>query len=882
MYQIHNTNEELIQSGLPSSYTHKKFSITNFIQSATKTLLHGVEEISPNLENIESTKNNIIDDELGGYDIESIKLSVYKILKIGTGNQLFWLEPNSHNLLVFNYIDESIESDVLQIVKLNNFESKLLNFNAIHEEKVKKIFFNQYFNYFLVVDENDTILKVTIDEEDEDLKLKAVKVGTGNFLKASFNPKSNLFSVEENESLHLYHLHDHLVKIKTYDLGSGKLKWSSCGNFFTLINESGDWKIVSKFGKVLFDTKNVLNEINESNGLNKDFLSTRSIVISKNSLALYMLGLKSNKIYYVPLSCILNEFVYDKEYLNIVEDYRTFLRFPLLPKFKKLLLFHDNDNTIDDLSQTEKFAISISKINQIAMSYGWHLAVSTPIMSGGLANHVLWLNLKNHFTEQLNIVNQFWFHHFLIVINRKVRHSFEEDNQDEKLIDEFIVFDTSKTKYAMSGEESAFTSDSLLWKYDFKSTFINVQLIEEKDMSHVIILTSDYKIVILDLSIDKTVHLDSETKHYKVFISISKTVHLASLQHKINFKEVKQSSMIDKKHFLFLLHSGDLYLLKNSSRSASFSNKPIDAIKPSNFYDLIKLDSSIEYFKFKTINFQKIINFIYLFNGKQVLIYDIHELLDKAYNKKLSHIQDDDLLESEDSKLIPIIIDTEEMIPFEIEADRKTINLIGFENVTINRHMFIIKNKVSHKLILNNFIEFDLTHKGDLESTYNRYKSFDNFEFCLELLLFKLLTDEEPSLTLKRLCQLIEFSENSEFIYINCLRKIEVAYWSRFFDVLNMTPEKFMNRLIKLDNVELCYNYLIVYLNYKREGDSELISDDTNHELTRFDKQIILQIIKMLDKSGKFDWCFELCRFIKVLEPSGQFLNEIKSVFEGE
>ena len=221
----------------------------------------------------------------------------------------------------------------------------------------------------------------------------------------------------------------------------------------------------------------------------------------------------------------------------------------------------------------------------------------------------------------------------------------------------------------------------------------------------------------------------------------------------------------------------------------------------------------------------------------------------------------------------------------------------------------VIKNKFAHKLILNNFIEFDLIHRGDLESTFNKYKSFANFQFCLELLLFKLLVGGEQqhqqqqqssNLTLKRLFQLIEFTESPESIYINCLRKIEVAYWNKFFNGLNTTPVKFMDRLIKLDNVELCYHYLIVYLNYKKEGEP---GDNENNgkvedtyesgtvlhanggegaapdQLSGDDKQIILQIIKMLAESEKWDWCFELRRFIKILEPSGQFLKEIKAEF---
>lgn len=296
-------------------------------------------------------------------------------------------------------------------------------------------------------------------------------------------------------------------------------------------------------------------------------------------------------------------------------------------------------------------------------------------------------------------------------------------------------------------------------------------------------------------------------------------------------------------------------------------------------YDLIKLHSNIEFFKFKTIKFENDLRFVYLFNGKQIMIYEISELIEKAYDKAKKH--PDEVLDFDDEEdiLIPIIIDTDGMQPFEFATmlDNKSLDLIGLETLAIDKQTaggLIIKNRVSHKLILNNFIEFDLLHKGDLESSFEKYKHFKSFHYCLELLLFKHLTDERHG-PLKRLFQLIEFTDNSEFIYINCLRKIEIGYWNTFFNVLETTPEKFMNRLIEIDNVELCYNYLIIYLNYKHED--EKTSKD---QLGEADKEIILRIIKMLARSGKWDWCFELCRFVKILEHSDDFLKQIKLELE--
>lgn len=898
IYEVHNSNHELIQAAIPMNYSLGNFSFTKFLQSATKSFMQGNDEdVSPKLENVESINNNSVDDELGGYDIEPVKLSVYKVLQmgLGVGEREFWLQLNSHDLFIFNFANESneeVKTDSFQVVDLSNFETRLIDLSTYSwfKSPAKRIFYNQYDDYFLLITEADEILHIKFDNDDP----HSFTIGLGDLNNVSFSPTSNLLIGEEGEAWKLFNLKDSLLeKLKTLDIPQGKVDWSSCGDFFTLIEDSGNWKLLSRFGKVLFDTHQTINELNGKHHHTSGFLNAKIVLIGENSNTLYVTSQDSNKLYYIPLYNIVNDIVYDKNYITIIENHRNFVRFPMLPKFRRLLLHHDNVDLIGKIATSQrKLILSKNYLGQLSISYGDNIAVSTPITTGGLTNHILWFNCKNHFADPLNIVDQFWFQDYLIVVNRRIQHDFEAgEDKKEQFVDEVIVFDSSQTKYGMSGENIVFNSDSLLWRYDFKCTFVATQLIHDEDVSHIVILTTDHRLVVLDLVTDKTVNLDSETKHYRIFISTNKTVHLSSLKNKLNLHETRQISMIDKRHFLFLLQSGELFLLKNVTRSSSFSKTPIDVIKPSNMYDLIKLNSSIEFFKFVIVPFQLPVQFVYLFNGDQILIYDVDEMVAKACNKL--HVNQEDVFETEDeSELAPIAIDTDDILPLEIETDNKSINLIGLENLTLSYHQsdFIIKNKLAHKLILNNFIEFDLVHRGDLESTFNKYKSFANFQFCLELLLFKLLVEEEhqSTLTLKRLFQLIEFTESPESIYINCLRKIEVAYWGKFFNVLNTTPVKFMDRLIKLDNVELCYHYLIVYLNYKKEGElgenenepeTLLQTNGNSDQLSDDDKQIILQIIKMLAESEKWDWCFELCRFIKILEPSGLFLKEIKADF---
>lgn len=894
IYEVHNKNDELIQNGLPLSFTPLGFSITNFFKSATKTIIHGSEDISINLENIENANNCPIEDDIGGLNIEPIKLSIFKILKIGIGLKDFWLQQNSHNLYIFNNHDEKNhdistekDDDYLQMVNILNFKTKLfhfLDFAWYNNCKITFITYNEFLNYFLFVNKKNEIWYMTLEDEKDHV----YKIGTGeNIDNIWFNPQTNLLVVKQ-EGLKLYSIkHKQLNFLKDLDIEEGEVEWSPCGEFFKLINKSDNsWKLLSKFGNIKFDSQQVLNELDESNDTNRDFLKATMITIAGNGSTLYVLN--KTKLFYVSLNKSDGPILYNKEYMTIIQNNKDIIRFPMLARFKKILLNQEHFNgkvNQHKKSESGKLTFSRSLHNQLAIAYGDYLSVSTPYSQGDKIDHIIWFNFRNHFADSLNIVHQFWFQDYLIVINRRSRIVFEENDEDDKdhLVDEFIVLDASRTKFGMGGEDISFTSDSLLWKYDFKSTFINVHLSNDKNNTgQVVILTADHRLIVLQLATDKMVKTDTEIKHYKIFISVNKTVHLSSISHRIDLDAVIQTSMINNRHFLFLLATGDFYLLKNQSRP--LIHTPAQAVKPTsnnnnNMYDLIKLHSSIEFFKFKSIKFENDLRFIYLFNGKQVLIYEIDEMIEKAYDKTKKHPDEVLDFDDEEDALIPITIDTDGMQPFEFDAmlDNKSLDLIGLETLAIDKQTaggLIIRNRISHKLILNNFIEFDLLHKGDLESSFKKYKHFRSFHYCLELLLFKHLTDEK-CLPLKRLFQLIEFTDNSEFIYINCLRKIEIGYWNTFFNVLETTPEDFMNRLIEIDNVELCYNYLIIYLNYKHEDEKS-----SKDQLSEVDKEIILKIITMLTRAGKWDWCFELCRFVKILEHSDEFLKQIKQELE--
>ncbi|EGW34790.1 guanine nucleotide exchange factor [Spathaspora passalidarum NRRL Y-27907] len=925
LYEVHNSNNELIQTGLPLSDTSLKFSLSGLIKSATKSIIHGNEESLVNLENIESINNASLEDELGNSAIEFVKISIFKILKIGIKLQNFWLQQNSHYLIIFNNnntdSEDKTEDSRFQVVNIFNFKTDLFQSSEFswykQNSKITYIKFNVFFNYFLFVNRRNELWIMEFDKENKEITTKGHKLlifeeeEELTNIQFWFNPQCQLIIIRVNHELRMYKMEQNTIELlKVLDENASPnlvINWSPCGAYFVITNpNTGYWKLCSKFGNVTFNSEETLQELDDHPEENRKFLKASIISISGNAMNLYLLSHDKSKLFFINLVRIISDaqrgLLYDNEYISIIQNNRNLIRFPILPKFKKFLsnqeIYNGNINK-SIKSATGKFSLARNDFNQISISYGDCLSVSTPYCSGDdKINHILWFNFKSYFAESMNIVKHFWFKDYLLVVNRKSKHAFTDDDNpnsvdsNDHLVDEFIVFDTSSTRYGMGGEDISFNSDSLLWKYDFKTTFVDIQIgtdVQDKQTCHVVIVTSDYRLIVLDLTMDKTITIkNDETKFYKIFISVRKTILLSSIKNKVNLDDVIQTSMVNNRHFLFLLDTGDLYLLKNqqSNRQGSvISNSSMHSggsTGGNNLYDLIKLNVNIEFFKFKTIRFNKssIIDFIYLFNSEHILIYDINELIDKSYDKSIQTApQTRDMLigDDYDDELHPILIESQGMHPIKLDSileigqdTYKSLDLIGLESFAIYKQTtggLLIKNRVAHKLILNNFIEFDLLHKGDLESSFYKYKQFKNFHYCLELLLFKNLTLNQ---SLKRLCQLIEFTDNAEYIYINCLRKIEADYWPRFFDVLETTPVKFMNRLIEIDNVELCYNYLIIYLNYKTEDETK--KDQLNSD----DIQVILKIIKMLDKSGRWDWCFELCRFIKLLEPTGNLLVKIQ------
>lgn len=915
LYEVSDKNdgEKLLQNCLPLALASSRFNLTALFKSATRTIIQGGSALL-NLENIEHFQNCADDDGHRNENIPLPKLTLVKILKMNAGLTGYWCKLNSHNLIFYNDCHElqllNIKSFKNEIIKLPDYpwfyDTVLVEYNLLH-------------NYFLHLNSERelSLVDFVLDETNK------LTLGHSMLLKLEFeckaiffNPQFDLVVLQTDSSLKIYklftsakkHAISFLKTILEFPKGCQlEVKWSPCGTFLMVVNEeTGTWQLVSKFGQSLFESHSILGEMSSSRvetsdvGKISDFCTISKFAIASNAQHLYLVNKEKTRMYFLRLSRLQNSssdvpIIYDDNYLSVAlsQTDNSFCRFPLLPSFQKIIskLHHINGTSVrlSTKKATGILNIRSNSFDQLSISYGENLAISTPIRYGEEVNHATWYIFANYFMESMNIVDHFWIDDYLVVINRFVKDDIEEetDSDHDPMVDELIILDTAPSKYGNGGAAFRFDSDLIVWRHSFKGKIINFELVDSKSSTNsktLVLVTGDLKIIMMEVNKTtpkaETADTPKQTNH-KISIRVRRTIHLSSIKNKLPIPLVQQMSMVDFKHFFFLLNNGDLYLLKNQlPNSDSDVSAQRGAIQMNNMYDLIKISAAVESFQVLTIDFNEECKkrFITLFNGDEILIFNLTELVDRVYEfEGVEHSSEVDVFKV----LQPVRIQISTFHPLKIRQSSGSIEVTGFEYRTIfkNDHL-MVKHKTSKQLILNRFIQHDLFENNlELGAIIAKYSQFGNFDYCLELLLFDFLDDIDKKDRLDTVCKLVDATTKADSIYVNFLRKIEVKYWYKFFKLLGQTPVSFMNRLIESRDVELCYNYLIVYLNFKREFESTstpLDSDDNQSILDERDRAIISQLIKLLQEAHRWEECFELCRFIKLLEPTGELLEQIR------
>lgn len=902
LYEVHDKNDpdRTLQNALPLAL-QSKFSFGSLLRSATRSILAGG-SASVNLENVEHFNNLLHDDEVRNGQIPSVKASRVKLLKMNAAICGFWCKLNSQNLIFYNDVDElhvlnlkSFNSDIVSIHELPWFNGTLL----LAYDVARNWFFHldSHLHLLLLRFAQETGGGGNIAENGHDTGNAKLTLHSSPLLSLEeplvsvhFNPQKDVVLFCFESSIQVYSMTQVgklvlLAWVSTVasgiDVGVLTCSWAPDGSFFVVANSStGDWSVYSTFGSVLFDSATVKSSLLSSRAENSNepavasqlaYLSAFHVAVASNSRNLYIIDKNRSNIYLQPLTSLSvsdgQAVLQDADYLSIPLPDHSLARFSYPPQYQRTIASMQSINGVPDKQSfkrhTGKLTVALNEWNQFSISYGNQLSVSTPAACEKEAFHVLWFNFTNHFLEPMNIVSHFWAGDILFLMNRFFRTDTSEDPElVDTTADELILVDAARTRYGLGGTPLKFDTDLILWRHTFKKRVLTheVQPTGDGSGSHILtLITSDLKNIVLEVA--RAAKAPSTPQG--ILVRIRRTIHLSSMKHKLAIALVKRVVMFQEKHFFFLLDNGDVFLLKNQA--------PVEAAEPgrrrslqlSNMYELEKIHGAVEWLQKSAIRNGDMDSVVYisLFSKGSVYCYDARGLVDV-----------------EGTAREPIVL-TVPFYPLRIQQSGGSIEVVGIDYHTAakNDHL-VIKQKLSRQMVLNRFIQHDLLqNKLPHSEILRRYSGMGNFDYCLELLLFDFLDVHHDDESLGAVIALVNSTENAHAIYVNFLRKIEMKYWGKFFHLLGATPLGLMRSLIDSQNTQLCYNYLIVYLNFKKESEGADTNEESHDILQEKDEVIILQIITLLKKAHKWDECFELCRFLKLLDPSGNLLKTIRS-----
>lgn len=919
MYEILDVAnpDNVLQNGLPLLHENSKHSLTNIFKSATRSLgLHSENTMI----NIEHFENGLYDDEQRNENLPQVRLSLTKILKLPAPIQSFWAKPNSHSLMFHNEIEQI---QFLNIKTLNSHTVDLKSFDWYSDTILLE--YNPTHNFYFHVSSKLELSLIGITT-GESILLEQSKIEqlTSKPERIIFNLQHDLALFQFSSAVYVYLFRFDLNKIHSFQIIKKVLErkeaskiecnWSPSGDFFSVVDTSDDhFQLISKFGFIFFNSVTIGAEISTANlespkhNSLTDFCRASVCSISANGQQAYIMNKKQSTLYLLDilrmhLNNLSSPALTDLTYVSIPLQKRAsnFHRIPILPFFQSVLHKRQLLNGISGEAALKKptgqFTLRRNEFNQISMAYGPSVAISTPVALGSEAQHALWFQFHNHFTDQFNIVNHFWIKDFLVLVNRYEKNGGKKGLAlPEHVVDELMILSTASSKYGAGGADFKFDSDLIAWRHTFNNRIVNFELTATTSDSNLLtLLTSDLKIVIIEI---KLIGKDAPNKltqiklgQSRISINVSRTIFLSSIRHKFPISNVQRLVSIEGRHFLFLLYTGEVFLLKNQvfHSPASFTN---------NMYELKHVAASVEQMQVFEIPFNdETRKFVSLFVGDSLLVHDLRRLVtadSEVPNLLEDAVNELDLADSNGSDnyapntninfaLKPIIIPASSYMPLYTAPSNSSIEVLNLEyQISAKNEHLIIKHRTNRQLILNRFVGHDLfVAKLDAELITTKYQNFAHYDYCLELLLYENLNDLAPDENLTRIMNLVSHSKSAVAIYVNLLRKIEVHYWSRFFELLQQTPVGLMDHLISLKDVELCYNYLIIYLNYKRESATVGDSAEQITVLNEKERNVITKIIHMLLESEMWSESYELCRFIKLLEPLNELLYQIQELLE--
>jgi hypothetical protein len=315
----------------------------------------------------------------------------------------------------------------------------------------------------------------------------------------------------------------------------------------------------------------------------------------------------------------------------------------------------------------------------------------------------------------------------------------------------------------------------------------------------------------------------------------------------------------------------------------------------------------------------------YLFNGDSlILIKELSNLIQNVTSQEAGN--DSTLKISTDKEYYPILLNSNNGLFITMENEIITKKTIQLNNILTKSSIF-----------LHDLIKFEINKNSDIDFIWTKYSKFKNFQYSLELLLYQSIedTDSVPmdSKFMESLITLIKHNPIHELnIVSKCLRKIEIEHWNKLLNKLNMTSDELIKKSIELKQFKTLSILVIIFLNYNDQNklvnsngsdqDKEPVSKelkqskksqkkrgkgdnhqkrntnannikndhiaDENSDTTviteEYDEVKLLEILKLIYINAKdeelWDSCFELLRFFKILDKSGELLRKGVAMLE--
>lgn len=588
IFEVYDSNSSTyLQTLLPVNTNVKNNGFTKFLENLTRNITTGD---YLNLESVENFNNykNIVN-----LNVDLAKLMVYRTIKVGIGIDKFYLKSNSHNMFVYN----NFFLQVINIKTMNNEVFKITDFDWYNKTVVENIWYDHNKNYFLFTNE---VLEIWYFSFGEGLEPKGYKLDLKLPIKQlRFNPVNDLVVVETKDGvISIYKFQGQLVHCIDIRVkwAIKSIEWSNNGEYLILINDMGHWLLCSKFGNIFSNTEELSHEIND------DMFLADHCLVSHDNNTLIFLNDSTKQLFKVNLVRLINSkdlILINTNYFTIVDSIdNKLIKYPLLADFRY--------KPVEDLKISKNFN------NQFIITGSDKLAVSNPFKVGTEFNHVIWFNFKNYFMETLNIIDHLNYKQFLILVNKAI----EDSGPQSKIINEIIIINLKEDSlYGAGGQIFHFDSDLFIWRKKF-SDIISIELCDNK----LIILDVDNKLYVFELLENFT---NKAGHHYRFYMKLNQTIDLTTMKDKIKLSSVCKIQLLNNLNFLFLLNTGEFYMLKNES----------NRILLTTYFQLIKINVNIEDFNVNEVEInEEIVRSIYLFQGPKLLIYNLTHLIELIFN----------------------------------------------------------------------------------------------------------------------------------------------------------------------------------------------------------------------------------------------------------